>query len=138
MINSIKDLKNFVNDKNFKKVFFLCGEKSFTISGAKKIFEQIKKNKEVSIFLKKSHIPIYDELIEIIHFVQKFKPDLIIAIGGGATIDYAKIANVVEYRQDLKSNNKLFVPIWKNSQNLLSYQRLLDSSRSDLKCCNLY
>ena len=49
MINSIKDLKNFVNDKNFKKVFFLCGEKSFTISGAK-IFEQIKKNKEVSIF----------------------------------------------------------------------------------------
>ena len=103
MINSIKDLKNFVNDKNFKKVFFLCGEKSFTISGAKKIFEQIKKNKEVSIFLKKSHIPIYDELIEIIHFVQKFKPDLIIAIGGGAIIDYAKIANVVEYRQDLKN-----------------------------------
>ncbi len=102
MTNSLEDLKNFVNDKSFKKVFFLCGEKSFITSGAKNIFEQIKENKEVNIFFKKSNIPIYDELIKIIDKVQKFKPDLLVAIGGGAVIDYSKIANVVVNREDLK------------------------------------
>lgn len=102
MINSIEDFKNFVNDGNFKKVFFLCGEKSFISSGAKKIFEQIKKDKEVCIFLKTSNIPIFNELTKIIDNVKKFKPDLLVAIGGGAVIDYAKIANVVENRKDLK------------------------------------
>ncbi len=102
MINSIEDFKNFVNDSPFKKVFFLCGKKSFINSGAKKIFDQIKMNKEVFIFLKTSSIPIYEELTKIIDDIQKFKPDLLVAIGGGAVIDYAKIANVAENRQDLK------------------------------------
>ncbi len=101
MVNSTKDIKKFINDKGFKKIFILCGEKSFIISGAEDIFKKILKSKEIKLFYKKSKIPILDELINIIKNIKNFKPDLILAIGGGAVIDYAKIANVVDVRPDL-------------------------------------
>ena len=40
MINSIEDIEKFIDDKNFKKIFILCGKKSFVTSGAE---EYIKK-----------------------------------------------------------------------------------------------
>ena len=100
MISSIEDVLNFVNDKSFKKIFVLCGKKSFVNSGAENLLKNISK-KEIKLFYKKSEIPILEELIEIIKDIKNFKPDLFLAIGGGAVIDYAKIANVVDIRPDL-------------------------------------
>jgi alcohol dehydrogenase len=101
MVNSIEDIKKFINDKIFKKIFVLCGKKSFVTSGAEDFFKKILSEKEINIFYKKSEQPILGELIEIINNVKNFKPDLILAVGGGAVIDYAKIANVVDVRSDL-------------------------------------
>tara|TARA_B100000795_G_C22796851_1_gene439788 strand:+ start:201 stop:1304 length:1104 start_codon:yes stop_codon:yes gene_type:complete len=101
MINTIADIVRFINDKSFKKIFVLCGKKSFINSGADILFKKILINKETKLFYKNSELPILEELIEIIKDIRKFKPDLILAIGGGAVIDYAKIANVVELRSDL-------------------------------------
>ena len=64
--------------------------------------KEINPNQEIKLFYKKSEIPILEELIEIIKEVRNFKPDLILAIGGGTIMDYAKIANVVDVRDDLK------------------------------------
>ena len=101
MINSLEDIKKFISDTSFKKIFILCGNKSLVISGAEKFLEAEFKNKEIKIFKKNSEIPILEELIEIIKQIRNFKPNLILAIGGGAVIDYAKIANVVDVRPDL-------------------------------------
>ena len=101
MINSIQDIKNFVNDKSFKKIFILCGKKSFVTSGAENLIKNIITSKEIKLFYKKSELPILDELIEIINDIRIFEPDLILAIGGGAVIDYAKIANVVDIKPNL-------------------------------------
>ena len=101
MISSIEDILKFVNDKNFKKIFVLCGKKSFVTSGAEICFKKIVSSKEIRIFYKNSELPILEELIEIIRNIKNFKPDLILAVGGGAVIDYAKIANVVDVRSDL-------------------------------------
>ena len=100
MISSSEDILNYVNDKSFKKIFVLCGKKSFVNSGAENLLKNIS-NKEIKLFYKKSEIPILEELIEIIKDIKNFKPDLFLAIGGGAVIDYAKIANVVDIRPDL-------------------------------------
>ena len=101
MVNSAEDIKKFINDKSFKKIFVLCGKKSFVTSGAEELFKKIIIDKEVKLFYKKSELPILEELIEIINDIKNFKPDLILAVGGGAVIDYAKIANVVDVREDL-------------------------------------
>ena len=103
MINTIDDIKNFINDKSFKKIFILCGKKSLPISGAEKILKNIVAGKEIRQFYKNSKFPILEELIEIINEIKDFKPDLILAVGGGAVIDYSKIANTIDVRPDLKS-----------------------------------
>ncbi len=44
MISTIEDIENFINDKNFSKIFLLCGKNSFENSGVKKLFyDSIKK-----------------------------------------------------------------------------------------------
>ena len=101
MINSIEDIKSFINDKSFKKIFILCGKKSFVTSGAQDFFKSVIDNKKFKTFYKNSELPILEELIDIIKNIKNFKPDLILAVGGGAVIDYAKIANVVDVRPDL-------------------------------------
>ena len=100
MISSSEDILKYINDKSFKKIFVLCGKKSFVNSGAENLIKNIS-TKEIKLFYKKSEIPILEELIEIIKDIKNFKPDLFLAIGGGAVIDYAKIANVVDIRPDL-------------------------------------
>ncbi len=103
-MDSISNLRKFIDDKNLKKIFVLCGNKSFTNSGANVFFKDYVISKEVNFFYKKYEIPVYEELIEIIKEIRKFKPDLILAIGGGTIIDYAKIANVVELNPNLKNS----------------------------------
>jgi len=102
MINTIDDIKNFINDSCFKKIFVLCGKKSFVTSGAEIFFKKLLNNKETRLFYKNSELPVLEELIKIIEDIKRFKPDLILAVGGGAVIDYAKIANVVDVRDDLE------------------------------------
>ena len=101
MINTTEDIKKFINDKGFKKIFVLCGKKSFVTSGAEIFFKRLLSTKETKLFYKESEIPILEELIKIIKDIKSFKPDLILAVGGGAVIDYAKIANIVDVRDDL-------------------------------------
>jgi alcohol dehydrogenase class IV len=103
MISSKEDLENFLNDKSFKKIFILCGKNSFTGSGAKNVFNKKNFNKSLEFFYKSSEVPILEELIEIIKKIKNFNPDLILAIGGGTIIDYAKTANVINAGADLAS-----------------------------------
>ena len=76
-------------------------KKSFESSGAKSFLNNVLKSKKIKFFYKHSELPSLEELIEIIIQLRQFKPDLILAVGGGAVIDYAKIANVVEIKPNL-------------------------------------
>ena len=51
MVNSIEDIKKFINDKSLKKIFVLCGKKSFVTSGAEHIFKKILTKTIVPMFL---------------------------------------------------------------------------------------
>ena len=40
MINSTEDIKKFINDNSFRKIFVLCGKKSFVTSVAESVFKE--------------------------------------------------------------------------------------------------
>jgi alcohol dehydrogenase class IV len=101
MLSTIDDIDNFIKNKSFKKIYILCGNKSFKTSGAFDFINKIVSYKNFKIFYKYSKVPILEELIKITKSIKSFKPDLILAIGGGAVIDYAKIANILDVRPDL-------------------------------------
>lgn len=103
-LKSEKDFKNLIKEKNIKKIFVLSGENSFIKTGAKKIFEHLINLKQNNIFLKKKKLPEFQELKEIINQINIFKPDIIIAIGGGCVMDLAKISSSLNTSNSLESD----------------------------------
>ena len=112
-INTYNDLTNFFKNNFFKKIFILSGKKSFKLSKAEKIFKKLLIDKNVKYYFKVKPYPEISELKKIIFNLRKFSPDLIIAIGGGSVLDYAKIANVLNRLKHHHSYQKrtLFVGI---------------------------
>ena len=49
MINSSEDIKKFIKDTSFRKIFLLCGKKSFVTSGAEIFFKGLSDNKETKL-----------------------------------------------------------------------------------------
>ena len=109
--SNFKKLKKIIENQLFKTVLVVGGSYSFTNSGAKKIINQLLKNKENYLFLKEKKLPEISELLKLIKTIKKIKPDLIICIGGGSVMDLSKIANVTFENDNLKErimNNNIF------------------------------
>jgi len=94
--SSAKDLENYISNKRISKIFLLTGKNSFFKSGAYKKLNKKIIEKKIKIYFKKDPNPNISELKRIFKVVKNFKPDLILAIGGGSVLDYAKIVNVLD------------------------------------------
>jgi alcohol dehydrogenase class IV len=86
-------LCNFIKKNNFKNILLISGKKSFNTSGFKDL--KIFKNHHhiITIFYKRKAIPEINELKSLIKKINTVNPDLIIAVGGGSSIDYSKLGN---------------------------------------------
>ena len=93
--NNISNLKKILNKDVYTNILIVTGNNSFEKSGVKKIILNILKEKKFKVFYKKNKIPNLIELKKLIKLIKIFKPNLIISIGGGATLDLSKIANVM-------------------------------------------
>ena len=100
--SSKNELSIFLKDSAFQKIFIICGDKSYKLSGAEKIFSSLLVGKKTKYFFKKSTYTDLIELEKIIVELKIFSPDLIIGVGGGSVIDYAKVANVLTSSQNLR------------------------------------
>ena len=95
-------LNSFIIKNKIKNIIIITGQKSFKSSGFKKLAIYKSFKSTMTILYKKKEIPEIDELKFLIKKINTIKPDLIIALGGGCAIDYAKLANGLHNIKDLK------------------------------------
>ena len=98
-----------------KKILIITGYKSFPASGIKKYlnFYECK----IKFLYKKNKVPQLTELKTIIKKKNKFKPDIIIGIGGGSVLDISKMVNA--FKNDQISLNSKKSQFEKNSYLIL-------------------
>ena len=113
--SKINDFNKLIQKEKFKKIFIISGKNSFYKSSANTFF-RFPKKKNFKNFFKKSKLPEFNELNIILKEIKIFNPDIILAIGGGAVIDYAKIASIIDIdsTRDLKKKLILYENISKN------------------------
>lgn len=117
-ISNIEDIKKYTK-KDVKKIFLIVGNTSYKKLNIDKKIEEIFNDKNYFIYKKKNYFPTFEELIDIKKKLDEYNPDLIIAIGGGSVLDYAKISAVINFEKNLK------LKIINNSLNLSKNYRLL-------------
>jgi len=86
-------LNSLIEKKKIQNILIITGKKSFNFSGFKKLEIYKKFKSRMTIIYKKKEIPEFRELEYLIKKINIVNPDLIIAVGGGCVIDYAKLAN---------------------------------------------
>ena len=101
-----KNLNSFLEKKKIKNILIITGQKSFNFSGFKKLGIYKNFKSIITILYKKSEIPEICELEYLIKKINITNPDLIIALGGGCVIDYAKLANGLHNIKNLKKKIK--------------------------------
>ena len=69
--SNFKKLKKIIENQLFKTVLVVGGSYSFTNSGAKKIINQLLKNKKNYLFLKEKKLPEISELLKLIKTIKK-------------------------------------------------------------------
>jgi len=105
LINSLKSehlLKNILNKDKPKKIFIVCGKFSFKESGAENYINNILKNYNFIKYSNFTENPKISDVLNGIKLFKKNKCDYIIAIGGGTSIDMAKLINIGSFNDNFK------------------------------------
>ncbi len=105
MVNDNKSelsLIKFLRENKENRIYILSGKNSYNLSGAKSFFDRYLSKHKKKIYFKTQKYPKIEELKKIILDIKNFDPKIIIAVGGGSVIDYAKIANNLNNIDKLK------------------------------------
>ena|SRR5215218_3861740 len=91
---TIKYLAEILPRYDAQKIFLTTGNKSFSLSGAEDLLKPYLVLYEVHRFFEFSENPKIEDLKTGIESFRRYRPDLILAIGGGSAIDMGKLINV--------------------------------------------
>ena len=101
--NTINKLRNILEKEKPKKILLITGKKSFTKSGAKKKIIPYLENYKYAHFNNVPKIPLFEEVKKVTRMIVKEKCDLVIAVGGGGVIDFAKAVNILAFQKNSPS-----------------------------------
>ena len=104
--NSLENIKHISNEKKFKKILIFAGKTSYSKSGAESQLKTILSKFQYEVFYKTNELPDILDLKNFIVKINNFKPDLIVAIGGGAVLALAKVSNSLHNCKNLEKSIK--------------------------------
>lgn len=90
-LEAIETLKNHLKLLEAKKVLLVTGKRSYKKSGAKKIIENLGRDFEFVRFKEFDDNPNIFDVEKGVQIFKKNKSDCVLAIGGGSSIDMAKL-----------------------------------------------
>lgn len=82
-----------------KSILFISGRVVSRMLGLNKVLDELKSTHQVSIITKSKNIPTTKEIKDILEEIKE-KPEIIVAVGGGSSIDIAKMIAAFWYLKD--------------------------------------
>lgn len=107
---SVNNLKNILKEGGAKKIFLVAGKFSYELSGAKGRIEENLKGLAFTKFSGFSPNPSLEEIHEGLKLFKRKKYDLIIAVGGGSSIDVAKAIKLFYLEEYTKNIPLIAIP----------------------------
>ena len=92
--NSLKNIKKIISNLDAKKILLVTGKGSYKKSGSEEKLIQYLGDAVVKRFFDFEPNPNIKDVLVGINIISSFKPDLVIAVGGGSVIDIAKLINI--------------------------------------------
>jgi len=108
--NSINNLTYILEKEKSRNIFLITGKKSFEICGAKSIFKKILKNYKIKRFNDFKPNPNIEGINKGYDLFKKKKYDIIIAVGGGSSIDVAKAVKLFYFNENKKEIPLIAIP----------------------------
>ncbi|TCP25622.1 alcohol dehydrogenase [Scopulibacillus darangshiensis] len=95
-VGAISHVPEIINREGFKKVMIICDEGIEKAQILEKVLEKIRKsNAQITVFSNVEANPTTDTVKTGMHLLKKFRPDLLIGLGGGSPIDVAKALGIL-------------------------------------------
>ncbi|MCK5605969.1 phosphonoacetaldehyde reductase [Candidatus Pacearchaeota archaeon] len=113
--DSIKHLPKLLAEFGGKNIFLVTGKKSFSASGAKALLDDILNGYNVRRFCDFSENPKAEDVNHGISQYESEQFDIVIAVGGGSSIDVAKLINYLSVHPEDFENYKFPYPPSKDS-----------------------
>ncbi|NQU98258.1 phosphonoacetaldehyde reductase [Candidatus Woesearchaeota archaeon] len=121
-MESIKNLKDVLEENHAKNVFLVTGRGSYESCGAKAVVDTLLEGYNVTRFFNFEINPKLDDAARGVELFREKNYDVIIGIGGGTVIDMAKLikifaaqsGNLIDYvqkKEEIESRGKLLVAI---------------------------
>ena len=103
---SLENIRFIIKEEKVSRIIIFAGEKSYKLSGAEENLKTILPNINHKIIFKTKSYPNMVDLKNFVENIKNFKPNLIIAIGGGAVLDLAKMSNSLFNNLDIEESIK--------------------------------
>ena len=103
---SLENIRFIIKEEKVRKIIIFAGEKSYALSGAEENLKTILSNVNHKTIFKTKNYPNMLDLNNFVENIKNFKPNLIIAIGGGAVLDLAKMSNCLFNNLDIEESIK--------------------------------